>query len=110
MNIDFDKIDTQTCSKFKGGEGELRMEQFADKDCKITRMELAPNASIGYHRHEGSCEIIHILKGAGHFNYDGENEPFKAGDTHYCPDGHSHSMHNDGDGPLAYLAIVVTLS
>jgi len=109
MKIDFSNIEETLTEGFKGGEGKLKIRNFSDKDCKIMRMALAPGASIGHHRHEGSCEIIHILEGEGHFIYDGQNEPFHSGDTHYCPDGHAHSMHNDAPTPLLYLAIVVTL-
>lgn len=106
MIIDFDAIKEETIMNFKGGEGELDTRNFVDSKCKIMMSSLKPGASSGYHTHEGNCEIVYIISGKGHFNYDGNVEPFQAGTVHYCPMGHSHSMHNDGDADLVYFAIV----
>jgi len=107
MVIDFNNIKEEALPRFKGGEGHVNCRAFNDGDNKIMSMSLEPGCTIGYHKHEGTCEIIHIISGTGHFIYDGTKEPVAAGSVHYCPDGHSHSMHNDGDTPLEYIAIVV---
>jgi len=109
MIIDYENRPEEHIEGFKGGDGTLLSRNFADADIKVMRMALQPGASIGYHKHEGSCEVIYILSGVGHFVYDGVKEAVQAGAVHYCADGHSHSMHNDGAEPLCYLAIVPTL-
>ena len=106
MIIDFENIEEQKLNKFKGGEGELVTRNYVDDKCKIMMSRLKPGASSGYHKHEGNCEIVHILEGKGHFVYDGTTEQAAAGSVHYCPTGHSHAMYNDGDTDLVYLAIV----
>lgn len=106
MIIDFNKIELQHLQNFKGGEGALDTQNYIDDKCRIMMSRLKPGASSGYHKHEGNCEIVHIISGRGHFCYDGVDEPFETGAVHYCPMGHSHSMHNDGDEDLVYLAIV----
>ncbi|MBR1688378.1 MAG: cupin domain-containing protein [Prevotella sp.] len=107
MIIDYDQINEQEIMKFKGGEGLLRTRNFVDEKCKIMMSRLTPGASSGYHQHEGNCEIVMILSGHGHFVYDGTTEPIQSGSVHYCPMGHSHSMHNDSDSEdLVYFAIV----
>ena len=106
MNIDYDKIPVAEVMNFKGGEGLLKTQNFVDEKCKIMMSRLVPGASSGYHIHEGNCEIVMILSGKGHFTYDGEREDIQAGSVHYCPMGHSHSMHNDGEEDLVYFAIV----
>lgn len=106
MIIDFNEITREILLNFKGGEGELHTRNFIDDKCKIMMSSLAPGASSGYHKHEGNCEIVYIINGDGYFCYDGVNEPFTKGDVHYCPMGHSHSMHNNSEDDIIYLAIV----
>ena len=67
---------------------------------------LDPGSSIGYHTHGTSSEIIYILSGTGKVKYDGGEEPLEAGQCHYCPKGHSHSLINNSDGPLEFFAVV----
>ena len=38
--------------------------------------------------------------------YDGEYIPLKAGDCHYCPKGHAHSLMNDSGEYLEFFAVV----
>ncbi len=106
MIIDFQKIDAQFIEKFKGGNGILETRNFVDEQNKIMLSQLKPGANSGYHRHEGNSEIVYILSGVGHFEYDDTQESVKAGDVHYCPMGHAHAMYNDGEEDLVYLAIV----
>lgn len=39
-------------------------------------------------------------------NFKGGEERLSAGDFHYCPDGHEHSLINDGDSDLVFIAVV----
>lgn len=106
MIIDYKKINEETIMDFKGGHGELQTRNYIDKDNKIMLSRLKPGASSGYHKHEQNSEIVYIIDGHGHFDYDDGTEEFHTGDVHYCPMGHSHAMHNDGDTDLIYFAIV----
>ena len=109
MEIDFNKIKEEKIINFKGGEGELSTRNFIDQDNKIMMSRLAPGASSGYHKHEGNCEIVYIVEGEATFIYDEKEEVVKAGEVHYCPNGHSHSMINKTTKDLVYFAIVPTL-
>lgn len=106
MLIDFSKMETETIPHFMGGEGEIHAQMRVDELGKILKGVLDPGSSIGYHTHETSSEIIYILSGVGKVKYDDSEEPLKAGDCHYCPKGHSHSLINDSDGPLEFFAVV----
>ena len=106
MIIDFNNIKEQALQNFKGGNGELDTRNYVDDKCKIMLSHHKPGANSGYHKHEGNCEIVYIISGQGYFNYDGNTERVKAGDTHYCPINHSHAMYNDGTEDLVYLSIV----
>ncbi len=105
MKINFNEMDTQTLPQFKGGEGDFLVKMFTD-GAKIMRGTLEPGSTIGYHSHEGNCEIIYVLSGTGKCLYDGGEETLSAGDCHYCPDGHSHSLINNGVENLEFFAVV----
>jgi len=106
MIIDYNNINEEANMDFKGGKGLLATRNFIDEKHKIMMSKLAPGASSGYHKHVGNCEIVYIISGRGYFDYDDTTERVEASSVHYCPEGHSHSMHNDGDEDLVYFAIV----
>ena len=51
-------------------------------------------------------QIIFILEGEGKVIYDDTESPVKAGEVHYCPEGHSHSLINNGTEDLVFYAVV----
>lgn len=118
MVIDFNKINEVATPNFKGGEGAARMRTQYDGMNKIMMGRLLPGCTIGYHIHDESSEIIYITSGTARCLYDGgEPEPnganaiieehLVAGQCHYCPRGHSHSLINASDTePLEYFAVV----
>lgn len=91
---------------FKGGKGELDTRNFVDDKVKIMYSTLKPGAESGLHTHENNCEVAYIISGEATFHYDDTIEKVKAGQTHYCPMGHSHYMINETNEDLVYLAIV----
>lgn len=114
MKIEFDKVPLKHLPNFNGGEKEFAAHMLIDENNKILLGRLIPGASIGYHRHENSCEVIYILSGCGKaLCNDAETgienaaeERLAAGDCHYCPEGHFHSLINDRDEDLVFFAIV----
>ena len=106
MIIDFDSMEEKVLPNFKGGEKEMAAKMFFDGMNRILKGRLAPGASIGLHTHDTSSEVIIITKGCGCVIYDGEKIPVKAGDVHYCPKGHSHTLINDSNSELGLTAIV----
>ncbi|MBO6296478.1 MAG: cupin domain-containing protein [Prevotella sp.] len=106
MIIDYSEIEQQSIDRFKGGNGLLVTRNFVDEKNKIMMSRLTPGANIGYHQHEQNSEIIYIISGVGHVDYEGEREEVAAGTVHYCPMGKSHALYNDGGDDLVYFAIV----
>lgn len=106
MILNFDSIEEQIIPNFKGGEKDFRTHMYEDGACKIMRASLEPGASIGVHTHETNSEIIFMLEGTGVVLYDGKKETLSAGDCHYCPKGHSHSLRNESDGTIIFYAVV----
>ena len=106
MIIDFSSIEEVNIPHFKGGEKETAAKMFFDGSVRILKGRLVPGASIGMHTHDDSSEVIFITKGEGCVLYDGERLPLQAGDVHYCPKGHTHSLVNDSAADLEFSAVV----
>jgi len=106
MLLKFDEMENKVLPGFKGGKGQLVANMFIDADNKILRGTLAPGCTIGLHEHENNSEVIYILSGTGKALCDGETELLAPGDCHYCPDGFSHTLINDGNEDLVFLAVV----
>ena len=86
--------------------GLLGWYVFFDGKNRIMKGQLVPGASIGYHIHDLSCELLLITEGHGTVIYDDERYTISAGEVHFCPKGHSHSVVNDSDAPLKFYAFV----
>ncbi len=106
MLFDFHTMEQTVIPGFLGGQGELHAQMHADERNRFLRGILPPGSTIGYHTHDASSEIIYILSGTGKVKIDDGEEPLKAGDCHYCPKGHAHSLINDSDGDLEFFAVV----
>ena len=106
MIVDYNEMEWNENPEFKDGEGIFYNKMFTDGVNKMMRGRLPSGASIGYHKHEGSCEMIFILEGSGKVIFDDTETPVKPGVCHYCPEGHSHSLVNNGDEDLVFVAVV----
>ena len=106
MILNFDSIPETVLKNFKGGEKSTAAHMFVDPLCRIMRGRLESGASIGLHTHEDSCEIVYCFQGGAKVIYDGQELHINAGEAHYCPKGHSHTVINDTDGEMQFLAIV----
>lgn len=106
MKIEFDKITEQHIPHFKGGEQQFDVHMYFDGTNRIMKGQLQPGASIGYHIHDQSCEMLLITEGHATVLYDDQRYTVSAGDVHFCPKGHSHSVINDADTTLKFYAFV----
>lgn len=106
MIIDYTKMDWKENPGFKGGEGALYNKMYDDGSNKMMMGCLKPGSSIGYHKHEGNCEIIFVVEGKGKVIYDGQEFEVSAGQCHYCPENHEHSLINNSDADLVFYAAV----
>jgi mannose-6-phosphate isomerase-like protein (cupin superfamily) len=106
MIFDLKNETAQQLDSFKGGEKYLLAKMHFDGMNRILHGTLVPGATVGLHTHGDSSEIMYILSGNGHVLYDGDLLEIGAGQCHYCPKGHSHSLINDGDADLVFFAVV----
>ncbi len=98
----------------RNGNGETEMRRILNdagelygKGRLFNHMILAPGRTIGEHRHEGDNEIFYFLKGSGTYNDNGTLVRVFPGDTAVCNDGECHSLVNDGDEPLEFIALIL---
>ena len=106
MLIKFDEMEEVVTPHMRGGEGFYACKRHVDANNRIMRGRLEPGCSIGLHTHDTSSEIIYILSGTGKVLYDGAYEPLGPGSCHYCPQGHAHSLINNGQEDLIFFAVV----
>ena len=107
MIIDFASEDFVAVPNFKGGEGHFDTKMHDDGKVKIIYGRIEPGSTSGYHAHETNCEVVYVTKGAVRVKYDDGEEICRAGQCHYCPEGHAHSMENLSDTEPAEMFCVV---
>ena len=100
------------CIRNGNGETEMRKilngaEELYGKGRMFNHMILAPGRSIGEHRHEGDNEIFYFLRGSGLYSDNGKPVRVAPGDTAVCSDGECHSLVNDGDEDLEFIALIL---
>ncbi len=95
----------------RGGDGEAKI--FASSIpvprgplTFASRIELAPGASIGLHRHESDEEVYAIVSGEGVYLHDSGECPARPGDIFVTKKGMSHALKNCGAEPLVFFAVV----
>ena len=98
----------------RGGRGEAEMhkilnspEELYGKGRMFNHMILAPGNTIGEHTHEGDNEVFYFLKGSGVYSDNGSEVRVFPGDTAICSSGERHSLVNDGDVPLEFIALIL---
>ena len=106
MILDLMNQPEQAMPNFKGGEGIAWVRMFFDGQNRILMGRIQPGCSIGMHTHETNSEIMHVLSGTARVIIDGRVEIVSAGQTHYCPKGHTHMTMCEGAEDLVILAVV----
>ena len=106
MILDLMNQPEQAMPNFKGGEGIAWVRMFFDGQNRILMGRIQPGCSIGMHTHETYSEIMHVLSGTARVIIDGRVEIVSAGQTHYCPKGHTHMTEPFGMEDLVILAVV----
>lgn len=109
MKIDFSELKEITVHHINGGTGECRAKMYMDKSGKIIWSVLPKGSSIGTHLQKTSNDVNYIVSGECKCIDNEVEEHLKAGDVHYCPQGHEHSIINTGDGNLVLFSVVTEL-
>jgi len=72
----------------------------------VTRLELDPGASVGYHKHAEDEEVYFIMSGTGLYCEEGTEETVSSGDIRLCRKGNSHGIKNAGNEKLILCAAI----
>lgn len=97
----------------QGGEKEVIFYDWLTEECAkkhgrlFSKIVIPPEASIGFHQHQGEFEAYLVLSGEGLLNDNGSISKLKEGDMHLCREGDSHGIKNDGPGDLVLLATIL---
>lgn len=97
----------------KGGKDTVRLIHFLEQENALGTGRLfgisiiPPNGSIGYHQHSGDFETYYILKGSAKVVDNGVEGRLMPGDAMLCGDGDFHSIENDGEIDLEYVAVIL---
>lgn len=70
----------------------------------VSLAKLQPSLSYEPHEHRDHEEIYYIINGSGHIMIGGETAPFRDGDIIYIPEKAVHSITNDGNAMVEFLA------
>lgn len=106
MIIHFDEQKLEKFDHFKGGKKYINAKMYSDGKNRILYAEIPVGATIGEHKHETNSEIVYVLEGQGVFIMDGKEERISAGDCHYCPQDHIHTLINNSDDIIKIFAVI----
>lgn len=104
--IDFNSMEVDTMSNFKGGDGEIYMKMLVDGKNKFMYCAIPSGSSVGNHTHDTDMEIIYVLQGEASIVFDGVEQVYTKGMAHYCQKGHGHSISNKGAEDLVTFNVV----
>ena len=70
----------------------------------ISLAKLQPTLSYERHTHDDHEEVYYIIAGRGNIKIGNETTKFRDGDIIYIPEKSAHSITNDGDEMVEFLA------
>jgi len=108
------EFDSEVVHNFCEGNGDVVLKYaFHDSDmksncCACCTVTLEKGCSVGMHQHTADDEIYYIISGSGVVDEgDGVKVPVSAGDAILTGDNGYHSIANENDEPLVFLAVVI---
>ena len=96
----------------RGGPGSVVLTEIAGKDDMFGKTRLfstillKPGCGIGYHEHNGECEIFCMVKGTAEYNDNGTVYTVTAGDVTIVKDGEGHGIENRSDEDVELVALI----
>jgi mannose-6-phosphate isomerase-like protein (cupin superfamily) len=96
----------------RGGDGSVAISRFFTRDewtanvRLCAELTLPPGASIGSHQHLREDEVYIVTSGSGLLDDGSGEERVSAGDAILTGNGETHTIRNDGEGPLTLIAMI----
>lgn len=109
-----DEYTAQIREKMRGGEGSVQIidllpPEFINEKCRLfAKIVIPPKASIGFHSHVGEFEAYYIISGnAVTADDSGKEYTLGPGDGMYTGFGEGHTIRNDEDRDLEFMALIL---
>ncbi len=74
---------------------------------QFSLVEIEPGEEVGYHVHNGDCDMYYIISGKGLYNDNGVEMEVSEGTITCTPTGEGHALKNIGDEKLCFIAMVI---
>lgn len=113
MIVQKEKLKCLKQENARGGIGVVLQHPYLENlvvESKLTGfnlMVLEAGVTIGYHQHVGSEELYYILEGTPTVVDDGKEEVIGPGTVIWTSNGHFHSLANNTNKVVKFLAFVV---
>jgi mannose-6-phosphate isomerase-like protein (cupin superfamily) len=104
---------TQVRENMRGGAGAVTIlhcfekDEFKANSRLCAWLTIPPGAGIGDHAHEREDEVFIILSGTGIVDDGTTQTRVNAGDAVLTGNGQAHSIHNDGNDNLEFIAVIM---
>lgn len=69
--------------------------------------QLEPGKEVGFHIHQGECELYYIISGKGIYNDNGKEVLITPGCSTFTPSGEGHGIKNTGKEQLIFIALIL---
>lgn len=107
-----DSHSTEIRSEMRGGNGDVEMTVLHDalpKNCRLFNLiTLKPGCSIGYHTHDNETELFYFISGTARIKDDEKYYQTMPGDVVSTGAGHGHSVANESNQDVTFLACIIT--
>lgn len=112
MVIKKEDIFIEIKKNMRGGDGDVILnhlvpQQYLKHSRLIAKMIIPPGASIGEHEHINETEYYIILKGSAIVHDNDKEINVKEGDVVITSSGGKHSIKNNCDNDLEFIAIII---
>ena len=110
------EMEREVRERMRDGDGQVEIlhlfkgEELTGKARLLARLRLQKNCSIGLHPHNDEEEVYYILSGNGVVADDGKEYAVAPGDAVLTGGGASHSIRNNEDEPLEFVAVILLYS
>ena len=108
-----EEAEVLSVEKAQGGKGHIfknmmvNASEMYGKGRMVARIVLPAGSSIGDHAHIDDAELYYILKGEAVVTDNDKTEVLHAGDALFTGNGNRHSITNNTDEDVEFLAVIL---
>jgi mannose-6-phosphate isomerase-like protein (cupin superfamily) len=113
MIIRNEEMKNEVRDAMRGGPGSVALHHIVPKEALPAKSRLfalntlQKGCGIGSHAHANETEVYFVLQGEGVLFDNGERKTLRKGDCNVCGGGATHSITNEKDEPLVFIAVII---